>query len=64
AAAQSGDDAAFRKMTQTLADLPPGRQIRAEAVATVDRQEQLAAQQQMDQQRAQHMEAPVMRMHR
>ncbi|MBT2747819.1 MULTISPECIES: hypothetical protein [unclassified Lysobacter] len=64
AAARSGDDASFRKMTQTLADLPPGREIRAEAVATVDRHEQLAAQQQMDQQRVQHMEAPVVRMHR
>lgn len=63
AAAQSGDDATFRKMTQTLADLPPGREVRAEAVATVDRQEQLAAQQQMEQPRVQQMEAPVMRMH-
>ncbi|HEX7801720.1 MAG TPA: hypothetical protein VF471_03050 [Pseudoxanthomonas sp.] len=64
AAAQTGDDTTFRKMTQTLADLPPGREMRAEAVATVDRQEQLATQQQMDQQRVQQMEAPVMRMHR
>lgn len=64
AAAQTGDDTTFRKMTQTLADLPPGREIRAEAVVTMDRQEQLAAQQQMDQQCVQQMEAPVMRMHR
>lgn len=50
AAAQTGDDAAFRKMTQTLAHLPAGRELRAEAIATVDRQEQWAAQQQWEQQ--------------
>jgi hypothetical protein len=50
AAAQSGDDAAFRRMTQALADLPPGRQMREEAKAAVDRQEQLAARQEMEQQ--------------
>ena len=63
AAAQSGDDASFRKMTQTLADLPPGREVRAEAVVTVDRQEQWAAQQQTQlQQAAQQVSGPVMRM--
>lgn len=63
AAAQSGDDVTFRKMTQTLADLPPGRKVRAEAIATVDRQEQWAAQQQEQmQQAAQQVRGPVMRM--
>ncbi|MDP9899973.1 hypothetical protein [Variovorax ginsengisoli] len=63
AAAQSGDDASFRKMIQILADLPPGREARAEAVATVDRQEQWAAQQQAQlQQAAQQVNGPVMRM--
>jgi len=62
AAAQSGDDAAFRKMTQTLADLPPGREVRAEAVATVDQQEQLAAAQQQAQlQQAAQVNGLVMR---
>lgn len=64
AAAQTGDDTTFRKMTQTLADLPPGREMRAGAVATVDKQEQLAAQQQMEQQNVRKVEAPIMRMHR
>jgi hypothetical protein len=58
-ASQSGNDAEFRQMTQTLADLPPGRAMREEAIVTVDRQEQW----QMDQQRAQTIEAPMMRMH-
>lgn len=60
AAGRSGNDADFRQMTQTLANLPPGRAIREEAAATADRQEQLATQQQREQQ----MEAPAMRMHR
>lgn len=64
AAAQSSDDSTFRKMTQALADLPPGREIREEAKATVDRQEQQATQQMLEQQRAPQMEAPVMQMHR
>jgi hypothetical protein len=62
AAAQSGDDASFRKMTQTLADLPPGRELRAEAVAAVDQQEQLAAQHQAQLQQAAQVSGPVMRM--
>ncbi|MEJ1166243.1 hypothetical protein V9K97_21245 [Variovorax sp. CCNWLW186] len=62
AAAQSGDDASFRKMTQTLADLPPGRELRAEAVAAVDQQEQLAAQHQIQLQQAAQVSGPVMRM--
>lgn len=62
AAAQSGDDASFRKMTRTLADLPPGRELRAEAVATVDQQEQLAAQHQAQLQQAAQVSGPVMRM--
>ncbi|WGT65067.1 hypothetical protein [Variovorax paradoxus] len=62
AAAQSGDDASFRKMTQTLADLPPGREVRAEAVATVDQQEQMAAQHQAQLQQAAQVSGPVMRM--
>ncbi|MEJ1171216.1 hypothetical protein [Variovorax sp. CCNWLW235] len=62
AAAQSGDDASFRKMTQTLADLPPGRELRAEAVATIDQQEQLAAQHQAQLQQAAQVSGPVMRM--
>ncbi|GAB3374965.1 hypothetical protein GCM10027431_28160 [Lysobacter rhizosphaerae] len=52
-ATNRGDDATFRKMTQTLADLPPGRALMAEARAEVDRQEQLAAQQQFEQQQQQ-----------
>lgn len=64
AAGQSGNDAVFRQMTQTLADLPPGRAVREEAAVTVDRQDQLVARQQQEQQQTQHMEAPAMRMHR
>jgi hypothetical protein len=45
AASQNGDRDAFRQMTQDAASAPPGRALREEAVATVDRQEQALAQQ-------------------
>jgi hypothetical protein len=54
----SADDATFRRMQQTLADLPPGREVIAEGIAEVNRQEQWVAQQQAQQQPA--MGAPVM----
>lgn len=54
----AADNATFRRMQQTLADLPPGREVIAEGIAEVDRQEQMAAQQQ--QQQAQRQAAPVM----
>ena len=50
AAAQSGDRDTFRQLTQTAADAEPGRALRAEAVASVDRQEQIALQQLAQQQ--------------
>ncbi|MCL1501135.1 lipase [Xanthomonas nasturtii] len=53
AAAQSGDRDQFRQMTQTLANEPPGRALRAEAVEAVNQQEQQAAQQAMQAQRQQ-----------
>lgn len=54
----AADDATFRRMQRTLADLPPGREVIAEGIAEVNRQEQMAAQQQ--QQQAQQQPAPVM----
>lgn len=59
-AAKAGDWAAFRSDTQTLASMPPGRELHADVTATVDRQEQyqqLLAQQQAAQQQA--SQAPV-----
>ncbi|SDJ06849.1 hypothetical protein [Variovorax sp. OV700] len=56
----SADDATFRRMQQTLADLPPGREVIAEGIAEVDRQEQWVAQQQAQAQQQPAMEAPVM----
>ncbi|MEA5125745.1 lipase [Xanthomonas floridensis] len=53
AAAQSGDRDQFRQMTQTLANEPPGRALRAEALETVNQQEQQAAQQAVQAQRQQ-----------
>ncbi|MCL1524528.1 lipase [Xanthomonas nasturtii] len=53
AAAQSGDRDQFRQMTQTLANEPPGRALRAEAVEAVNQLEQQAAQQAMQAQRQQ-----------
>ncbi|MCC8537333.1 lipase [Xanthomonas axonopodis pv. poinsettiicola] len=53
AAAQNGDRDRFRQMTQVLANEPPGRALRAEAVETVNQQEQQAAQQAMQAQRQQ-----------
>lgn len=53
AAAQNGDRDQFRQMTQTLANEPPGRGLRAEAVEAVNQQEQQAAQQAMQAQRQQ-----------
>ena len=45
--AKTGDWAAFRNDTQTLANMQPGRELHANAAATVDRQEQYAWNQQM-----------------
>ena len=56
----SADDATFRRMQQTLADLPPGREVVAEGIAEVNRQEQWVAQQQAQAQQQPAMEAPVM----
>ncbi|WP_408951100.1 lipase family protein [Lysobacter sp. Hz 25] len=56
AASQNGDRDAFRQMTQDAASAPPGRALREEAVATVDRQEQALAQQASVQQQAQAAE--------
>ncbi|XUP35160.1 DUF6792 domain-containing protein (plasmid) [Xanthomonas axonopodis pv. vasculorum] len=44
-ASANGERALFRQMTQELANQEPGRALRAEAIATVDRQERQAAQQ-------------------
>ncbi|WP_064747435.1 lipase family protein [Lysobacter antibioticus] len=49
AASQNGDRDAFRQMTQQAAAATPGRELRNDAVATVDRQEQALAQQAMQQ---------------
>ncbi len=56
----SADDATFRRMQQTLADLPPGREVIAEGIAEVNRQEQWVAQQQAQAQQQPAMNAPVM----
>lgn len=57
----SADDATFRRMQQTLADLPPGREVIAEGIAEVNRQEQWVAQRQAQQAQQQPaMGAPVM----
>ncbi|WP_223621404.1 lipase [Lysobacter sp. ESA13C] len=56
AASQNGDRDTFRQMTQDAASAPPGRALREEAVATVDRQEQALAQQASVQQQAQAAE--------
>ncbi len=64
--AKSGDWAAFRNDTQTLANMQPGHDMQANAIATVDRQEQHAldqqvlAQQTMQQQASQQATAPGM----
>ncbi|MGJ7902108.1 lipase family protein [Lysobacter sp. 1R34A] len=50
AASQNGDRDTFRQMTQDAASAPPGRALREEAAATVDRQEQALAQQAAQQQ--------------
>jgi len=50
AASQNGDRDTFRQMTQDAASAPPGRALREEAVATVDRQEHALAQQAAQQQ--------------
>ncbi|MGV7202016.1 phospholipase effector Tle1 domain-containing protein [Xanthomonas citri] len=61
-AAQSGDRDQFRQMTQTLANEPPGRALRAEAIDTVNQQEQLVAQQAMQaQQQQQQQQQETMR---
>lgn len=44
AAAKSGDDATFRRMTQIAADSDSAREMRQRAIAAVDAQEQQAAQ--------------------
>lgn len=56
----SADDATFRRMQQALADLPPGREVIAEGIAEVNRQEQWVAQQQAQAQQQRAMDAPVM----
>ncbi|USI99532.1 lipase [Xanthomonas prunicola] len=53
AAAKSGDRDQFRQMTQTLANEPSGRALRADAIEVVNQQEQQAAQQTMHAQRRQ-----------
>ncbi|PZO62315.1 MAG: hypothetical protein DI635_12175 [Pseudoxanthomonas suwonensis] len=45
AAAKSGDADTFRRMTQQAADGEGGRALREQAIAGVDRQEQLAREQ-------------------
>ncbi|UXA54179.1 lipase [Xanthomonas prunicola] len=52
-AAKSGDRDQFRQMTQTLANEPSGRALRADAIEVVNQQEQQAAQQTMHAQRRQ-----------
>ncbi|MBT2745572.1 MULTISPECIES: hypothetical protein [unclassified Lysobacter] len=59
----SGDQDTFRAMTQSAANHGAGQQLRQQAIATVDRQEQqaaehLAAQQREQQQREQQQAAP------
>ncbi|KGE52725.1 lipase family protein [Xanthomonas axonopodis] len=44
-ASANGERALFRQLTQELANQEPGRALRVEAIATVDRQERQAAQQ-------------------
>ncbi len=55
--ANSGDWAAFRHDTQTLAAMQPGQDMHAHAVASVDLQQQQAAQQQTIQQAANQQQA-------
>jgi hypothetical protein len=55
-AAQSGDRDQFRQLTQVLANEPPGRALRAEAVETVNQQEQQATQAQRQQAELQQQE--------
>lgn len=50
--AQAGNWAAFRIDTQTLAAMAPGIELRAQATAQVDQQQQAVQQQAMDQQQA------------
>jgi hypothetical protein len=50
AAAGSGDDATFRRMTRAAADSQAGRELRVEAIAAVDREEALARRQPVEQQ--------------
>lgn len=62
AAARGGDDIAFRQMTREAASSPAGLELRAQAVATVDRHEELARQQQLAEQQqmlTQQQDAPV-----
>ncbi|MEI2432229.1 lipase [Lysobacter yananisis] len=58
AAAQSGDRDAFRQATQAAAANDPGRNLRQEAVATVDRQEQQALAQQAQKPQVEQPDAP------
>jgi hypothetical protein len=63
AASQNGDRDVFRQMTQELATAPPGRALRAEAMETVNQQEQQVAQQALQAQRQQtEMQQEPMRM--
>lgn len=50
-----GDDATFRQMTRELAEQPAGQQLREQARAAVDQQE-LLAQQVLEQQRIQEQQ--------
>lgn len=64
AAGERGDDVMFREMTRTLAGSPQAQELRQEAAATVDRMEQQAEQQQVQQAHSIQQEMPAMRMHR
>ncbi|SBV52896.1 hypothetical protein XBLMG947_3697 [Xanthomonas bromi] len=63
AVGQNGDRDQFRQMTQILANEPPGRALRAEAIEAVNQQEQHAAQQamQVQQQQQQQQQQETMR---
>lgn len=60
-AGQNDNRDQFRLMTQTLANEPAGRALRAEAIETVNRQEQLATQQAMQAQQQQQQQQETVR---
>ena len=59
AAARSGDDSAFRQLTQAAASSPAGRELRQEAIAAVDLQEQQAQQQAQQRMLEQQQDGPA-----